>query len=197
MSSTPDERSAMQVPQGAGATDARSRARPGTDPRRWWTLAVLCLSLLIIGIDNSILNVAIPTLVRKLGVSTSQLQWIVDAYVLVFAGLLLTMGNLGDRRGRKGVMTTGLVLFGLASTVAAFSAGANALIVCRAVMGCGADPGPSKASMAPSKDSKDGRFIPWIPWANCRESSARDFLRSLRRTRQRAQGRHHLSRFPQ
>jgi EmrB/QacA subfamily drug resistance transporter len=99
---------------------------------------VLCLSLLIIGIDNSILNVAIPTLVRELGVSTSQLQWIVDAYVLVFAGLLLTMGNLGDRIGRKGVMTTGLVVFGVASAVAAFSAGANALIVCRAVMGCGA-----------------------------------------------------------
>jgi EmrB/QacA subfamily drug resistance transporter len=99
---------------------------------------VLCLSLLIIGIDNSILNVAIPTLVRELDVSTSQLQWIVDAYVLVFAGLLLTMGNLGDRIGRKGVMTTGLVVFGIASAVAAFSAGADALIVCRAVMGCGA-----------------------------------------------------------
>lgn len=106
--------------------------------RRWWTLGVLCLSLLIIGIDNSILNVAIPTLVRDLGVSTSELQWIVDAYVLVFAGLLLTMGNLGDRIGRKGVMTTGLVVFGVASAVAAFSAGANALIVCRAVMGVGA-----------------------------------------------------------
>jgi EmrB/QacA subfamily drug resistance transporter len=130
--STPEERSMAQ------AAKSRATSAPAPDPRRWWTLSVLCLSLLIIGIDNSILNVAIPTLVRELGVSTSQLQWIVDAYVLAFAGLLLTMGNLGDRIGRKGVMTTGLVVFGSASAVAAFSGGANALIVCRAIMGCGA-----------------------------------------------------------
>jgi hypothetical protein len=93
--STPEERSATPAPETTGATGARSSAPDVPDSRRWWTLAVLCLSLLIIGIDNSILNVAIPTLVRELGVSTSQLQWIVDAYVLVFAGLLLTMARKG------------------------------------------------------------------------------------------------------
>ena len=69
--------------------------------RRWWILGVLCLSLLVIGLDNTILNVALPTLVRDLGASTSQLQWIVDAYTLVFAGLLLTAGSLSDRFGRR------------------------------------------------------------------------------------------------
>ena len=69
------------------------------DPRRWWTLVVLCFSLLVIGLDNTILNVAIPTLERDLDASSSQLQWIIDSYMLVFAGLLLTAGAL-RRRGR-------------------------------------------------------------------------------------------------
>ena len=68
--------------------------------RRWLTLLVLCVSLMVIGLDNTILNVAIPTLARDLRASTSQLQWIVDAYTIVFAGLLLTAGSLGDRFGR-------------------------------------------------------------------------------------------------
>ena len=71
------------------------------DPRRWWTLVVLCLSLLVISLDNTILNVALPTIQRDLDASSSQLQWIVDAYMLVFAGVLLTAGALGDRFGRK------------------------------------------------------------------------------------------------
>jgi MFS family permease len=69
--------------------------------RRWWALAVLCLSLVVLGMDNTILNVTLPTLTRDLGATASQLQWMVDAYILVFAGLLLTMGALGDRFGRK------------------------------------------------------------------------------------------------
>ena len=80
------------------------QSRIGTkaaDPRRWWTLAVLCLSLLVIGLDNTILNVALPTMQRDLDASSSQLQWIVDVYMLVFAGVLLTAGSLGDRFGRK------------------------------------------------------------------------------------------------
>src|SRR5688572_28223584 len=76
--------------------------------RRWWTLLVLCFSLIIIILDNTILNVAIPTLARELDADTSELQWIVDSYVLVFAGLLLTAGSLGDRFGRKGALTLGL-----------------------------------------------------------------------------------------
>jgi len=88
--------------------------------RRWWILAVCCLSLLVIIVDNSILNVAIPTLVRDLDASTSQLQWIVDSYTLVFAGLLLTAGSLGDRFGRRGALQFGMVALGLGSVAAAF-----------------------------------------------------------------------------
>ena len=80
--------------------------------RRWYTLAVLCMSLVIITIDNSILNVALPTIVRDLGASGSDLQWIIDSYVIVFASLLLTAGALGDKYGRKGALTFGLLLFG-------------------------------------------------------------------------------------
>lgn len=105
--------------------------------RRWGTLAVLSLSLVIIGLDNTILNVALPTLVRELDASASQLQWIVDAYVLVFAGLLLTMGAIGDRFGRKLALNAGLVIFGIASVAAAFSTTPEALIASRALMGVG------------------------------------------------------------
>jgi EmrB/QacA subfamily drug resistance transporter len=107
------------------------------DPRRWWTLIVLCVSLLVIGLDNTILNVALPTLVKDLDASTSQLQWIVDAYTLVFAGFLLTGGSLGDRFGRKGILTGGLALFGLFSGMAAFSQTSHQLIIARALMGLG------------------------------------------------------------
>ncbi|MFI5047131.1 MAG: MFS transporter, partial [Acidimicrobiia bacterium] len=93
---------------------ARGAVAPTPDPRRWATLGVLCVSLLVIVIDNTIVNVALPTLVRDLGSSISDLQWVVDAYSLVFAGLLLTAGTLGDRYGRKGALSAGLVLFGLA-----------------------------------------------------------------------------------
>jgi EmrB/QacA subfamily drug resistance transporter len=105
--------------------------------RRWATLAVLSLSLVIIGLDNTILNVALPTLVRELSATASQLQWMVDSYVLVFAGLLLTMGALGDRFGRKLALNIGLAIFGVASIAAAFSDSASMLIVARSFMGIG------------------------------------------------------------
>src|SRR3954471_24988485 len=70
-------------------------------PRRWWALLVLSLSLIVISLDNTILNVAIPSMKEDLGASATQMQWIVDAYMLVFAGMLLTIGALGDRFGRK------------------------------------------------------------------------------------------------
>ena len=89
--------------------------------QRWWTLGVLCLALLIIIVDNSILNVAIPTLVRDLDASNSQLQWMVDSYTLVFAGLLLTAGSLGDRFGRRGALQLGLTIFGVGSLASALS----------------------------------------------------------------------------
>ena len=107
------------------------------DPRRWWTLVVLCLSLLVVGIDNTILNVALPSLERDLGASASELQWIVDAYMLVFAGLLLTAGALGDRFGRKRALTFGLLVFAAGSTWASLADTAGSLIAARALMGVG------------------------------------------------------------
>ena len=106
--------------------------------RRWKTLAVLSLSLLIIGLDNTILNVALPSLQEEFGASSSTLQWIVDSYLLVFAGLLLTMGTLGDRFGRKLALQSGLVLFGGGSLAVLVVDSASELIAVRAAMGLGA-----------------------------------------------------------
>src|ERR1700693_402211 len=105
--------------------------------RRWMILAVLCLSLLVIVVDNSNLNVALPTLVRDLHASNSQLQWMVDSYTLVFAGLLLTAGSLGDRFGRRGALQVGLTIFGLGSLAAAVASTPTQLISTRALMGIG------------------------------------------------------------
>ena len=107
-------------------------------PRRWLILPVLCLSVFLVVVDNTIVNVALPTLSAELEASTSQLQWIVDAYSLVFAGLLLAAGSLGDRVGRKGTMQVGLVLFALTSVVASAAGTAGELIVARGVMGIAA-----------------------------------------------------------
>src|SRR5215207_7793221 len=118
------------------SADVDARAQDRLDDRvhrrRWATLAILCVSLLVIVIDNTIVNVALPTLVRDLGTSISDLQWVVDAYTLVFAGLLLTAGSLGDRFGRKGALTVGLVIFGGASAAAAFAGGVGSLTDARA-----------------------------------------------------------------
>jgi EmrB/QacA subfamily drug resistance transporter len=105
--------------------------------RRWKTLAVLAVSLAIIGLDNTILNVALPSLQEEFDASSSTLQWMVDSYMLVFAALLLTMGTLGDRFGRKLALQTGLVLFGGASLCVLFVETAEQLIAVRAVMGIG------------------------------------------------------------
>ena len=106
--------------------------------RRWAILAVLCTSLMIVIIGNTSLNVAIPTLARDLGASTSQLAWMVDAYSLVFAGLLFTAGTLGDRYGRKGALLSGLAVFLVGTTVAAVGDSAGQVIAARAVMGVAA-----------------------------------------------------------
>ena len=105
--------------------------------RRWWILVVLCLSLVVITLDNTILNVALPTLVEKLDASNSQLQWIVDGYTLVFAGLLLTAGSLGDRLGRKGALQIGLAIFGIGSALSAMATSPTQLIITRCIMGIG------------------------------------------------------------
>jgi MFS family permease len=106
--------------------------------RRWSILGVLCLSLFVIVVDNTIVNVALPTISRELGASTSQLQWVVDAYSLVFAGLLLAAGSLGDRFGRKGALQLGMVAFAVCSVLAGLAQTPEQLIAARAAMGIGA-----------------------------------------------------------
>ena len=93
--------------------------------RRAAILVTLCLSVFLIVVDNTIVNVALPTLVRDLGATTSQLQWIVDAYTLVFAGLLLAAGTMGDRLGRKGVLMGGLAWFAFMSFAASRTTSAS------------------------------------------------------------------------
>jgi EmrB/QacA subfamily drug resistance transporter len=116
-------------------------ARPSGDvppgPGRWLALAVLCVSLLIVTLDTTVLNVALPTMVRDLHANTSELQWIVDAYVIVFAGLLLAAGSLADRIGRKRIFLAGLAAFAAGSCWAAFSGSVGMLIAARASMGIG------------------------------------------------------------
>ncbi len=107
------------------------------DPRRWWAHAALSVALLTISVDNTILNVALPTIERDLGATTGELQWIVDSYILVFAGLLLTMGSLGDRFGRKRALLAGLLLFGASSVAAALATSPELLTAARASMGIG------------------------------------------------------------
>src|SRR5256714_9475560 len=105
---------------------------------RWWALAALVLSVLTLGFDTTLLNGALPALGGALHASTSQLQWMADAYVLVFVVLLLPSGALGDRYWRKLLMVVGLVAFGAASAVGALVDSPAQLIAVRAVMGVGA-----------------------------------------------------------
>ena len=106
--------------------------------RRWWILAVMSVGTLIVFIDNTVVNTALPAISVDLGASTSTLQWVVDSYILILAGLLLLGGSLGDRFGRKRWMTVGLVIFGAASIGAAVASTAGQLITFRAVQGLGA-----------------------------------------------------------
>jgi EmrB/QacA subfamily drug resistance transporter len=108
------------------------------NPRRWWVLGVLCLTLLVLSVDAMILNLAIPPLMRDLGASSADIQWILDSYVLVFAGSLITAGGLSDRFGRRRVLMIGLAVLGAASLLAAFAAEPWQLVACRALMGLGA-----------------------------------------------------------
>src|SRR5690606_10086236 len=115
---------------------------PAVDPaihaRRWRTLGVLCLSLTIVMIANMSLNLALPAIARDLDASTGSLQWMVDAYALVFAGLLFSAGALGDRFGRKGALQFGLGLFLVGSALAVVAETAGMVIGARAVMGVAA-----------------------------------------------------------
>jgi DHA2 family multidrug resistance protein-like MFS transporter len=112
--------------------------QPRVYERRWFLLGVLCLSLVMVVMAVSSLNVAIPTIQRELGASATTLQWIVDAYALVFAGLLLTAGAIGDRFGRKKALLAGLGVFGAGALVSGLAGSASTVIVGRGVQGVGA-----------------------------------------------------------
>jgi len=119
-----------------------SQSQPGvrTPPRqrKGWILFALCLAALIINIDVTIVNVALPSLVRQLGATTTSLQWVVDAYTLVFAALILAAGSLSDRVGRKGILLVGLFVFGAGSLAGSLATTSGQLIAARVVMGLGA-----------------------------------------------------------
>ncbi|MCP4742525.1 MAG: MFS transporter, partial [Actinomycetales bacterium] len=106
-------------------------------PRRWAILGVLIVSLLVVVLDNTILNIALPTIQRDLEATQGELVWAVDSYILVFAALLFTWGVLGDRYGRKRILIVGLIVFGLSSAACAFASTPQMLIGFRAVMGIG------------------------------------------------------------
>lgn len=118
----------------ARATDSLTAER---NPKRWLILVVLCLSSLVLVIDNMVLNVAIPQVATDLGATGRDIQWVIDSYILVFAGLLLTSGSLSDRFGRRLVMVIGLALFGAASLLAAYATTPETLIAGRVIMGIG------------------------------------------------------------
>src|SRR6478609_8695651 len=105
---------------------------------RWWALIALAVAMLTIGLDTTVLTVALPTLAADLDATTSQLQWITSAYTLVLAAALLPAGALGDRYGRKHLLLGALIVFGLASLACAYSGSADALIAARAVLGLAA-----------------------------------------------------------
>lgn len=136
------------------------------DPRRWWILGVLCLSLLVLMIDGTVLNLAIPSLIRELGATPADIQWILDAYVLVFAGLLLTSGILSDRFGRRRMLIIGLAVFGAASLAAVLATEPWQLVGARAAMGVGgALLMPSTLSILMTTFQEDERRTAMAAWA--------------------------------
>ncbi|TQM25789.1 EmrB/QacA subfamily drug resistance transporter [Nocardia bhagyanarayanae] len=129
-------------------------------------LGVLCLSLLVLMIDGTVLNLAIPSLIRELGATPSDVQWILDAYVLVFAGLLLTAGSLSDRFGRRRMLVTGLAVFGAASLAAVVATEPWQVIAARAAMGVGGSLlMPSTLSILMTTFAEDERRTAMAAWS--------------------------------
>ena len=104
---------------------------------RWWTLVVIAISVVIVVLDSTIVNIALPTLQSEMNTTLSELQWIINAYIMVFAALMLTTGALGDRWGRARMLQAGIVVFAGASLAAAFASSGGQLIFWRAIMGIG------------------------------------------------------------
>src|SRR5512138_2139824 len=125
-------------------TTADSASAPKATRREWIGLAVIAVPCLLYSMDLNVLNLAIPHLTADLNPTSTQLLWIVDIYGFLLAGFLITMGTLGDRIGRRRLLTIGAGAFGVASVLAAFSTSAEMLIVARAILGIAA------ATLAPS-----------------------------------------------
>ena len=123
----------MELPVSPEAWSTTSEGHP----RRWAILAVLVVSLLIVVLDNTVLNIALPTIQKDLKATPAELVWSIDSYILVFAALLFTWGVLGDRYGRKRVLVIGLVIFAIGSAASAFASTPGMLIGFRAIMGIG------------------------------------------------------------
>ncbi|MGV9450810.1 MFS transporter [Streptomyces sp. NPDC003635] len=129
-----------------------------SDPRRWWALAALVASMLTLGFDMTILNVALPTMAADLGATTGEQQWMADAYIVVFAALMLPAGLLGDRFGRRSMLITGLGIFLAGSVVGALAGDVTTVVAARAVMGVGAAlVTPLALSVVPSLFGPDER----------------------------------------
>jgi MFS transporter, DHA2 family, multidrug resistance protein len=133
MATRPASSSAAAVDPGSGAAGDVTHSA-----RRWWALLAIAASVLVVGLDLTVLNLALPSMATSLHASTGDLQWIVDAYSLVLAALILPAGLLGDRYGRKRVLLIALVLFGLSSLACAYASSTGELIAARAVLGIGA-----------------------------------------------------------
>ena len=119
-------------------TDVGVEDAPPLDPRRWWALGALVSTMLVLGFDMTILNVALPTMAEQLGASTGEQQWMADAYIVVFAALMLPAGLLGDRFGRRRMLIAGLGIFLAGSLVGALAPDVNWVVAARALMGVGA-----------------------------------------------------------
>lgn len=136
------------------SSDQRPGSTAATDRRMWWGLAVLTLPVLLVSMDFSVLYLAIPAITDALDPSAAQQLWILDIYGFLIAGLLITMGNVGDRVGRRRILLAGAGLFGIASVIAAFAPSAAVLIAARALMGVGG------ATLMPSSLSLIANMFP-------------------------------------
>src|SRR5580692_1738702 len=120
------------------AAGALAAAAAKADRRRWWALVAMAASVLVVGLDLTVLNLALPTIANDLHASTGDLQWFSSAYSLVLAAMILPAGRLGDRYGRKRVLLIALLLFGLSSAACSYATSTGQLIAARAVLGVGA-----------------------------------------------------------
>jgi MFS family permease len=160
-------------------TDRMRSLQINDENRRWWALGAMCFALFMIMLDNTVVNVALPSIQRSLKASTASLEWTVNAYTLSFAVLLVTGGRLGDLFGRRKLFLTGVIIFAGASGAIGFSPNDTWLVAWRAVQGCGAalmmpsrsSPTPSPPRSAARRSVRGRASRPW-PWRSGRCSAA-------------------------